>query len=74
MIATGIMGALVFLIYKVLIRHAGNTVSTLLAILGGVVVYFITLLALGTLSHEDYLQLPMGEKIYRLLKKLHLAR
>ena len=57
------------LAFKVL---ASNTLSTLISIMIGGIVYVIVLLAIGGMRKEEILLMPKGEKIYRMLKKLKL--
>ena len=71
-IATTIMGIAVYATYTFFNMNIGNTLSTLIAIAVGVIVYLISLLLLKTLSKEDILMIPYGNKLYDLLVKLHL--
>lgn len=57
------------LAFKVL---SSNTLSTLISIMIGGIVYVIVLLAIGGMRKEEILLMPKGEKIYRMLKKLKL--
>ena len=57
------------LTFKIL---ASNTLSTLISIMIGGLVYVIVLLAIGGMRKEEILLMPKGEKIYRMLKKLKL--
>ena len=72
-ISTAIMGGAVCLVYKLSVSTLGNTISTLVSIAIGIVVYFVLLLILKVFSKEDYEQLPYGVKIYSLLSKFKLA-
>ncbi len=68
-IASAIMGLTVFLSYKLfIIIHLGNTISTLLSIGVGVMVYAILVLLLRVLSKEEIQQLPYGNKLCKLLR------
>jgi len=52
-----------------------NSLSTLVAILVGALVYGLSLLAVGGIKEEDLLFLPkIGPKLARILKKLRLLR
>ena len=53
------------LTFKIL---ASNTLSTLISIMIGGLVYVIVLLAIGGMRKEEILLMPKGEKIYRMLK------
>ena len=57
------------LTFKIL---ASKTLSTLIWIMLGGLVYVIVLLAIGGMRKEEILLMPKGEKIYRMLKKLKL--
>lgn len=72
LISTVVMSAAVFLIYKLLNLVAGNTISTLISICIGAVVYLITLLLIKTLNEEDLKGLPFGDKLSSLFRKLRL--
>ena len=48
-------------------------ISTLLAVCVGGVTYVVMLLVTKILSKDDYESLPGGNKIYKILNKLHLA-
>ncbi len=73
-IASGIMGACVVFIHGLAYRfffhasgYAGNAISVLLGIGGGVVIYAILVIVFGILRAEDLRSLPKGDKIARLL-------
>lgn len=69
------MGIVLVLVYRgagVLI--SSNTVCTLAAIAFGVLSYFVMLLVLKGLTRDEMLNLPMGYRLYRLAKKLHLMK
>lgn len=71
LIPAGIMGAMVYLSYWVLSNPLGITSNVLLCgipIVVGVVVYALFVLLTKTLTKEDCLLLPKGEKIAKLLK------
>lgn len=68
-IASGIMGLTVFLSYKLfMIIHLGNTISTLLSVGVGVIVYAILVIMLRVLNKEEIQQLPYGNKLCKLLR------
>ena len=60
--------------YLLLHLFLPGKIATLLGILAGAAVYLVSLFLLKGFSGEDVLQLPKGEKILRLLKKLRLIR
>lgn len=68
-IASAIMGITVFLSYKLFtIIHLGNTISTLLSIGVGVLVYAILVVILRVLNKEEIQQLPYGNKLCKLFR------
>lgn len=52
----------------------GLKLSTVLAILAAVIVYFGGILIFKSLEKEDFMLIPKGEKIYNLLNKLHMVK
>ena len=71
-VSTFIMGGVVYASYMITFESIGNTLSTLLSILIGIVIYFAMLIILRTLNKEDYDKLPLGNKFYNILKKFKL--
>ncbi len=71
-IASVIMGVAVFGAYKLVSSFLGNTLSTLISIFIGVIVYGLFVVILKVLSHEEWTMIPFGTKILSLLKKLHI--
>lgn len=73
-ISSVVMGIFVFLSYRGLYNATeSNTISTLLSIFVGVVVYGICMLK-GGLTEEEILKFPKGASIVRIAKKLHLLK
>lgn len=71
-IAAIFMGVAVFLIYFVLIKVVSNSISTLVAIIIGGMVYFILLITLKGVVREDLERIPKGEIIISIAEKFHL--
>ena len=70
-----LMGGAVWLVYFLLQKaFANNTVSTLFAIVVGIIVYLVVMLLLRGMDEEDLERLPKGERIIALAKKMHLIR
>lgn len=69
-----VMSGAVWGAYFVLNRIAGNTVSTVLSVFVGVVVYAAALFLFKTFTKEDILEFPKGEKIAALLSKVGVLR
>ncbi|SCI37992.1 putative polysaccharide biosynthesis protein [Romboutsia sp. 1001713B170207_170306_H8] len=52
----------------------GNSLATVISIVIGAVVYVLVLLGIGGITKEEILIMPKGEKLYKVLRKLHLIR
>lgn len=69
------MGVVVWLAYQLfLYLLRSNTIATIFAILIGVIVYAVLLLALKGLNEQEILRFPKGRAIVSLAKRLHLLR
>lgn len=66
------MSVIVLTIYYMLRNIIGNSLSTLLAITAGAVVYGVMLLKTKAIEVHEIMLLPKGEKMARLLTKLRL--
>ncbi len=70
-IATLIMTLVLFILEKVNIYiYISNTIYTIISICIAVLVYFISIIAIGTLNESEIKQLPMGDKIFKVARKL----
>ena len=68
--ASLIMGAVVFIISRLLTNFVGNAVSTVVAIGAGLVVYaLLTFMVFKVFDDEEIKQLPMGGRLLRLIHK-----
>lgn len=72
--ASVIMSVFTWLCYHGVSRVAGNAIGTLVSILLAVCVYVVALIGLKTLTEEEMLQMPKGNLIVKVLKKVHLLR
>ena len=77
--ASAIMGGVTVLLKMLLTGIAGNSyvanfVITVICIIVAVIVYFVVIFLLKGLTHRDLLDFPMGLRIERIAKKLHLMR
>ena len=73
LIAALVMGVVAYAVHLVLdLLIGGRYIPTIIAILAAVVVYFVIVLKIGTLSEDDIEALPMGARLLRLCKHLHL--
>lgn len=52
--------------------YLGNAISTLLAVLLAVLVYFIAMIRIGGYTRERLLQFPKGALLVKVVEKLHL--
>ena len=72
-ISSAVMGACAYLIYRLgCAAIHSNTVSCLIAVITAVIIYFVLILLLGGLNESDLPDFPMGMRIGRVAKKLHL--
>lgn len=68
-----IMGLFCILTYNIVYSLIPiNSISTLFAIFVAVVVYFLVLLLLKGVTEDEILAMPMGRKLARIARKLHL--
>lgn len=72
-IASIIMGAAVYLVYSVFHLFAGNTISTVIAILMGVVVYGVGLVSFKGISIDEIAMFPKGHLIIKVLHRSGLV-
>lgn len=69
LIASICMGIVAFLTYKAVNLIAGNSISTVIAILMGVVSYGTIIIALKAVTHDELSSMPMGSKLNRIIGK-----
>lgn len=68
------MGIIVLISYQILGFIIGGRLSTVVAILIGGVSYGVLLMLTQAVKKEDFELIPKGEKLHRLMKRLHLMR
>ena len=73
-IATAVMGVVVFAGYRLLHARLGNTITTFLAVVLGIVVYALMLFITRAISAEELEGSRKLAKIAKILKKIHLLR
>ena len=73
-IASAIMALACHIVYMGLNRFLGNKISTVVAIVFGVLVYGIGMVSLHGISEEELGALPKGYLIIRFMRKLGLLR
>ncbi len=71
-IAAGVMGIAAYLVHRVFNLFAGNTISTILAVCVGAVVYGICLVKLGGILEREIRRLPKGDQLADLLIRLNI--
>ncbi|NLY44472.1 MAG: polysaccharide biosynthesis protein [Tissierella sp.] len=68
------MAVMVRISYLGLLGIVGSNLSTLLSVVVGVIVYVILLIITGTITNEDLVLLPKGDKIAKKLDKFNLMK
>lgn len=71
-IAAGVMGIAAYLVHRVFNLFAGNTISTILAVCVGAIVYGICLVKLGGILEREIRRLPKGDLLADLLIRLNI--
>ena len=71
-IAAGVMGIAAYLVHRVFNLVAGNTISMILAVCVGAVVYGICLVKLGGILEREIRRLPKGDLLADLLIRLNI--
>lgn len=71
--SAGLMGVAVYFTYKgLMLALNSNLISTLICIFEAVIIYFVLLILMKGIDEDELESLPKGERILRLLQKLHL--
>lgn len=60
--------------YKLFMLIFGNAISTLLSIIVGMVIYLVVMLVLHGVTEKDFMSIPKGASMVRVLKKVRLMR
>ena len=68
------MGLIVFGSYKIFNNLFGNTISTIISIAVGAILYCGLILLTKTLKKEDIMMMPYGTKIYNILIKMGIYK
>ena len=68
-IATAIMGICSYFIYSILTGIIAQKLATIIAIGIAIIIYALAIVALKIFTKEEILQIPGGNKIYKILKK-----
>ena len=72
--ASIIMGIMVYLAYYIFIDITSNSISTIISIFVGAIIYAFLVLRIKILTKEDIYMIPFGSKIYSALVKLKIYR
>lgn len=71
--AAVLMGAAVLGVYwGIFTLSKSNFLGILVSVLAGILVYFVLLLLFRCLSEDDFYSIPMGRKLLRIVRALHL--
>lgn len=74
MVASAVMGAAAFGVYRAAYRVFGNLISTGISVLVAVAVYFVLLILLKGVDAQELRSMPGGTRLSGLARKLHLMR
>ncbi len=72
--ATTIMAICSYYLYILLSGIIAERLATTIAILSAIIIYTLSIIVLNVLSKEEIYMIPKGEKIYKALVKLGLAK
>ena len=67
-LSAGIMGVVIFVIWKLLSFFTGYFIQTMLPIAAGIGIYFICILKFGAVREDELYDIPMGGRIVRIAK------
>lgn len=71
-ISAGVMGLVIFLLYKGLHALIGNIASTTISIVAGVIVYFVMLLLLKGVNEQELKNMPGGRTLLKIAKTIRI--
>lgn len=74
MVASTVMGAAAFGVYRAAYSIFGNLISTGISVLVAVAVYFVLLILLKGVDAQELRSMPGGTRLSGLARKLHLMR
>ncbi|SHJ98748.1 putative polysaccharide biosynthesis protein [Tepidibacter formicigenes] len=69
LLSVSIMTALVIITYKILLGILGNSVACIISIIVGGFGYGFALITTGSISEEEILMMPKGEKLNKILNR-----
>lgn len=73
-IASAVMGVVALVVHLLFELFAGEKIATVIAVLVAVVTYAVTLVLIGGVTEAEMKEMPMGNKLISICKKLHLLR
>ena len=73
-LASGIMGVVVIYTYNFISQYKGNSISTIVSMIVGVIVYAMAVLLSKCLSREEFHMIPFGTKMYEIFVKIGLYK
>lgn len=65
-----IMAVLVSVSYNIVLMLAGNTIACIVAVVVGGIGYGLALIKTNSISKEEILMMPKGEKLYKIVSKI----
>lgn len=71
-VCSAIMGGVLLVLNRVFMKGGYSRILTLVEIIIGILIYFITMLLSKGISERELKMLPGGMKLYSILSKLHL--
>ena len=73
-LSTALAAVVTVFSYLILSKHLSDTLATLLSILLTVIAYLVFLIVTKTIRSQELRMLPYGDKIIRVLTKLHIMK
>lgn len=73
-LASAFMGICAYFINQALNGLIGNSLSTIVSIILGAIIYVVTILVSKILKKEEIMMIPFGTKIYNILLKLKIYK
>jgi stage V sporulation protein B len=70
LMSASIMAILVSISYNIVVMFAGNAVACLVSVVVGGIGYGLALIKTNSISKEEILMMPKGEKLYKIVSKI----
>lgn len=71
-ISSGIMGILIFALYKILDQKLDNLINTIICIIFGIFTYLICIIKFRAIKEDEILSMPMGHAIVSMLRMFRI--